>query len=163
MRNKNTYIVISISVVLVILIAILINKYILNLDNQKTTEIIDTNSLLISKYTNVNADNSIQMKLISEEPLNSNDIIEYSCTNNTKEQMYYGLMYDIEVFNNNNWYTLQSKEQIIWAAYAQLIEAGDTHTGKIALSEYELYPSHLYRVIKTFGKDMHFSVEFTLK
>lgn len=98
--KKKYIVVISLTTILILIVAIFIIKEILM--NKNKIENIDLSSLQISKYGELNEDLDVQMVIVSQQPLEIDVPFEYEIINNTNEKIDYGEMYILEVYDNGN-------------------------------------------------------------
>lgn len=83
--------------------------------------------------------------------LGTNEVKVY-ITNNSKKEVYYGLQYEIERLENNNWVRVPFKEEPVFIEIAYIIEPGKIGEQVIALDNLEQLTSGKYRVVKSDGK-----------
>lgn len=160
--KKKYIVVISLTTILILIVAIFIIKEILM--NKNKIENIDLSSLQISKYGELNEDLDVQMVIVSQQPLEIDVPFEYEIINNTNEKIDYGEMYILEVYDNGNWYTINRKgKNNTWTAMGTILLPNSTNKEIIDLSIYEIYPSRLYRIVKEFYNGSIASVEFDIK
>lgn len=77
--------------------------------------------------------------------------IKVYITNNSKKEVYYGLQYEIERLENNNWVRVPFKEQVAFIEIAYIIEPGKIGEQVIALDNLEQLTFGKYRVVKSGG------------
>lgn len=81
-------------------------------------------------------------------------------TNNSEKEAYYGLQYEIERSENNNWAKVPFKEEPAFIEIAYIIEPGKIGEQVITLDNLEQLIPGKYRVVKSGGK---LAAEFELQ
>ena len=86
--------------------------------------------------------------------------IKVDITNNSKQDVYYGLQYEVEKFENNKWVKVPFKEEPMFIEIAYILEPGKTNSQVISLSNLEELTIGKYRIVKSGGA---LSAEFEIK
>lgn len=86
--------------------------------------------------------------------------IKVNITNNSKKEVYYGVQYEIERFENNKWIKVPFKEEQLFIQIAYLLEPGETKSQIISLSNLRELTTGKYRVVKLGGA---WTAEFEIK
>ncbi|MDR3598307.1 immunoglobulin-like domain-containing protein [Clostridium sp.] len=86
--------------------------------------------------------------------------IKVYITNNSKKEVYYGLQYEVEKFENNNWIKVPFKEEVMIAQIAYSLQPGKTSTQVISLENFNNLTAGKYRIVKLGGT---LTAEFELK
>jgi hypothetical protein len=86
--------------------------------------------------------------------------IKVNITNNSKQDVYYGLQYEVEKFENNKWVKIPFKEEPMFIEIAYILEQGKTNSQVISLSNLEELTIGKYRIVKLGGA---LSAEFEIK
>ncbi len=86
--------------------------------------------------------------------------IKVDITNNSKKEVYYGLEYGIEKFENNKWVKVPFKEEQLFIQIAYLLGPEETKSQIISLSNLQELTAGKYRVVKLGGA---WTAEFEIK
>lgn len=80
--------------------------------------------------------------------------------NNSKQEVSYGLQYEVEKFENNKWVKVPFKEEPMFIEIAYILHPGKTNTQVISLSNLKELIAGKYRIVKSNGL---WTAEFELK
>lgn len=86
--------------------------------------------------------------------------IKVDITNNSKQDVYYGVQYEVEKFENNKWAKVPFKEEPMFIEIAYILGPGKTNSQVISLSNLEELTIGKYRIVKSGGA---LSAEFEIK
>lgn len=86
--------------------------------------------------------------------------IKVDITNDSKQDVYYGLQYEVEKFENNKWIKVPFKEEPIFIESAYILEPGKTNNQVISLSNLKELTLGKYRIVKS---SEALSAEFEIK
>lgn len=80
--------------------------------------------------------------------------------NNSKQEVSYGLQYEVEKFENSKWVKVPFKEEPMFVEIAYILQPGKTNTQVISLSNLKELIAGKYRIVKSNGL---WTAEFELK
>ena len=122
------------------------------------------NEFTIGKKSDVVINNNLVSLSVKKETL-TNKGATFILQNNSDKNYYYGEPYNLEVYKNNSWYTINVELNFIEIAYELLVN--DTKEIKINWKNgYGNLVKGKYRIIKNFNSDsetFYASAEFVIE
>lgn len=143
---------------------IFIKRYIIILIYIIATNLVGCTTLEKSINDDSLLNSSNEVTICTEEKTYSseNENIKINIENNTSKEFYYGEPYEIEFFENNNWYKIPFKEGMSFTEVGIILGPNQVNNHEISFENLGVNLERgKYRIIKKVGDNL-FSTEFKL-
>lgn len=98
--------------------------------------------------SNVNQLEGVSIELNKESYMTEGDVFELTTTNQSEEEVTYGVAYTIEYLNDDTWHIVEPNEEISFILIAQILGPGEEALETISMEYYEPLKSGQYRLIR---------------
>jgi len=113
----------------------------------------------------INSEEYIQLCIVPNI-VTANSTNKYRIENHSKRDLFYGVDFALEFFDNNNWIPIDLND-IHWEEIGISTKAGDTDEHSVGLywfvEKFNSTKAGKYRIIKSMGKGLSIPAEFIVK
>lgn len=101
------------------------------------------------KPTELNTLSGVTMEIEKASYPTDVEVITVAITNKTVEELFYGIAFNVEYLDGNDWVVFPFKEEMAWIEIALLLESGATNTEEIDMTLLQNnFEPGTYRIIK---------------
>lgn len=106
------------------------------------------------KKTELDQNSAIHFETAEKRFSVSPETIDVKVTNQTAEEIAYGIDFILEKKEKEEWKKVRPKEEMAFIAIAKILEPGEMATDTISLEFYSKLPAGEYRVVRPIGGDV---------